>query len=329
MVSASRRKKWCVSLVFVAIYKLALADNPGSLVYDYKNCTWQDDGYQVRVSLVMDFKRGLDGPRVYTRSRGVVVWAYDKNNSPYSFSSSDAMVGLNGWASARDTHGISYDGLLAQAFIGDNHDWININPVAANILIIFPSRGKWRSVAVLAAEREFDSRGSFYDFQGEIKGAAYIYPDSDGGDCQVVSPVNPPRPPLTIRMSAPDWDLGELPVDHGEKRFTAAADQLCFTYSGLSGDGADVVVDADSENGTVANQYQLKALADPTQIVPYSVMLNDGTTEFTLPNQNKSEIKLNASGRTCLAPTFGTYVRPGLKKGAYTDVLTFTVTTKT
>ncbi|MBI0328348.1 hypothetical protein [Burkholderia plantarii] len=263
-------------------------------------------------------------------SRGLMVWAYDKDGNPQEILGGGgfyANVKLNGDTYHEVDRNQFVDGGRGTLLYGNKGDWANVNALAAYVSVTFQGT-KWQSVSVMAAGRYRNTATESFNI-AEITGAAYIYPDSQGTGCEVVSPIHPPKPPVTIHMSAPDWDLGELPMDHGEKRFTDVADQLCFTYSGLSGDGIDVVVDAENQNGIVAHQYQLKDLADPTQIVPYNLVLSDGITDFTLPNQRNSTIKLNASGRTCLAPTFRTYVRPMLKKGTYSDVLTFTVTTKT
>ncbi|MBI0329854.1 hypothetical protein [Burkholderia plantarii] len=307
-----------------------------SVVDSYGNCTWRENGDGTKTaSLIINFKAATRenlGGGTSLHSRSLMALAYDKDGKSYSNSTADgylhATEKMNGVGS---DYGMlvtytEWPGVIDFKINGRRPDdaWHNANAFSASVEITF--RGEqWRAISVTAGNVGYFLKG----FSQEQTGAAYLYPDSDGSGCEVVPPIHPPKPPVTIRMSAPDWDLGELPVDHGEKRFTAPADQLCFSYSGLSGGGVDVVVDADSQNGVVENQYQLKALADPTQVVPYSVALNDGNTEFVLPNRARSAIQLSSSGRTCFAPTFRTYVRPLLKKGDYSDTLTFTVVTKT
>ncbi|WP_246794306.1 hypothetical protein [Burkholderia perseverans] len=307
-----------------------------SVVDSYGNCTWRENGDGTKTaSLIINFKAATRenlGGGTSLHSRSLMTLAYDKDGKSYSndisiggFNAGEKINGVGRDYGLRVTY-TDWPGMIDFKINGRRPDdnWHNANAFSASVEVTFRGE-RWRAISVTAGNVGYFLTG----FSQEQTGAAYLYPDSDGSGCQVVSPINPPKPPVTIRMSAPDWDLGELPMDHGEKRFTAAADQLCFAYSGLSGDGLDVVLDADSQNGVIDNQYQLKALADPTQVVPYSMALDDGSTEFTLPNQVKSSIRLNPSGRTCFAPTFRTYVRPLLKKGDYSDVLTFTVVSKT
>ena len=129
-------------------------------------------------------------------------------------------------------------------------------------------------------------------------------------------------------MAAPDWDLGELPEGNGEKIFPSSSDQLCFTYSGTAVSGKQFVINAGSANGVVNNRYRLKNLKDATQLIPYSLTLDSGTSNVSLPNASNKALPLNSSGRTCFVPTFKTTVDPTVKSGNYSDVLTFTVVTK-
>ncbi|WP_123863516.1 hypothetical protein [Burkholderia plantarii] len=329
MTRSAKLLAWVVMLIVFFFCAPAFSTeliSKRSVIDSYGGCTWRDnsDG-TATASLIINFKAATnEGGRFMSRTLMTVTFGNNGQRVNESRDESLNGVPMNRGVLPPNTD-LEWMDLRVPGGIPDN-GWHNPNAFTANVEIRLGNRT--RAATVTAGNwNDLGANVSLYTL--EQTGAAYLYPGTDGSGCQTVPPVDPPKPPLTIHMSAPDWDLGELTADYGEKRYTDAADQLCFTYSGLSSDVADVVVDADSENGTVANQYRLKSLADPTQIVPYSVMLNDGTTEFTLPNQNKSEIKLNASGRTCLAPTFRTYVKPGLKKGDYTDVLTFTVTTKT
>ncbi len=129
-------------------------------------------------------------------------------------------------------------------------------------------------------------------------------------------------------MTAPDWNLGELPEGNGEKIFPNSSDQLCFTYSGTAVSGKQFIINAGSANGVVSNLYRLKNLKDASQLIPYSLTLDSGTSNVTLPNANKKALSFNSSGKTCFVPTFKTTVDPNIKSGDYSDVLTFTVVTK-
>ncbi|MBI0329656.1 hypothetical protein [Burkholderia plantarii] len=300
------------------------------VVDSYGNCTWRDNGDgSVTASLIANFRMYTDTSftgRLYSRT--IMPLVYDKDGKvvrgTQAFSPSVIMDGVPSNYSVSvirpDWPGMIF---YRRWSPNENNSWTNIFNFAAYIEVTV--RGQWSAISVTAGNFNVGGMG----FTEEVTGAAYLYPDSNGSGCQVVDPFHPPKPPVTIRMSAPDWDLGELPMDHGEKRFTAADDQLCFSYSGLSAGGAAVVVDAESQNGVVNDQYQLKALADPNQVIPYTVVLNGGLYDIDLPNRRRLPVVLNASGRTCFTSVFHTYVAPGLKRGDYSDVLTFTVVSMT
>ncbi len=129
-------------------------------------------------------------------------------------------------------------------------------------------------------------------------------------------------------MTAPDWNLGELPEGNGEKIFPNSPDQLCFTYLGAAVSGKQFIINADSANGVAGSRYRLKNLKDASQLVPYNVTLDSGTSNVSLPNASNKSLPLNSSGRTCFVPTFKTTVDSTVKDGDYSDVLTFTVVTK-
>lgn len=164
--------------------------------------------------------------------------------------------------------------------------------------------------------------------QAEAKGGAYIALRSSGG-CKVLDPEKPP-PPLSVdlNVTAPDWNLGELPRGEGEKTFTTSTDQLCFAYTGADVHGKSFVINASNANGTAGNRYRLKNLSDSSQLVPYSVTLDSGAAKVTLPNAANTGLSLDGSGRTCFVPTFKTLVDAKLKEGDYSDVLQFSVVTK-
>ena len=181
----------------------------------------------------------------------------------------------------------------------------------------------WPAIAVRAGNY---TNGD--DF-GEIMGAAYIARGDKNASCRVITdPGNPPPMPIAMTMSAPDWDLGELQEGDSTKTFANSSEQLCFSYSGASTSGKQFIINAGSANGISGNRYRLKNAKDSTQIVPYSITLDSGISTLTLPNAVNKGISFNSSGRTCFAPTFATSVNSKLKGGDYSDVLTFTVVTK-
>lgn len=144
----------------------------------------------------------------------------------------------------------------------------------------------------------------------------------------VIDPVKPPPPSIGISVSAPDWNLGELPGGDGEKTLSGSADQLCFTYMSEAISGKQFIVNASNANGVVSNRYRLRNVSDASQFVPYSVILDSGSSKVSLPNTNNAAIPLSSSGKTCFVPTFKTSVGTSAKEGDYSDVLTFTVVTK-
>jgi len=131
-----------------------------------------------------------------------------------------------------------------------------------------------------------------------------------------------------MSMTAPDWNLGELPEGDGEKVFVNGADQLCFTYTGAAVNGQDFVINASSANGEAGNRYRLRHAEDASQFVPYNVELANGSSIVSLPNKTNMAVPFGGGGRTCFVPTFKTTVSPDLKEGDYSDVLLFEVITK-
>ena len=170
-------------------------------------------------------------------------------------------------------------------------------------------------------------------FQNEV---AYISPSDKGGSCKtLIDPGTPPPPEdLRIRMTAPDWDLGEL--ERGRettKTFSAQNDQLCLDYKGnnfISG-YQQYIIDASNRNGLSANgsRYLLKHSSDAQASgLPYHVTLNESATSVTLPNTAKRGFKLSQNGTTCFTPTINVTTEKNAKGGHYDDVLTFTIIAK-
>lgn len=197
-------------------------------------------------------------------------------------------------------------------------------PFAAGVSLNFDKSqiADWPAIAVRA--------GNFTtgDNVAEITGAVYLSQGGGNGNCRVIDPQKPPPLPIAISVTAPDWNLGELPEGNGEKVFSSGSDQLCFTYSGAATSGKQFIINAGNANGVVSNRYRLKNLNDASQLVPYNVVLDSGTSRLSLPNAGNAAVSLNSSGKTCFVPTFKTTVDPSVKAGDYSDVLTFTVITK-
>lgn len=310
-----------------------ICQNRGSVIDGYENCTWQDNGNSITVSVDVRFKES----RVLARaliSRSVEMWSYDSDGKYHTlgFSSYPVNVRIDGGGATGNYRNMDGGPMNSMAFAGGGGGWVNANAFTAHITATFSGSAR-QAVSILAGNIAWvDTLHTAYSFLGERMGAAYLYPGMQGAGCPVIQPDHPPKPPkppVTLIMIAPDWDLGELAPRHGEKRLTAMNDQLCFFYSDPTAAAFDIVIDADSRNGVIGGQYQLKNLDDSTQVVPYSLVLNNGVSEVTLPNQGKSGVRLSILSPTCFSPTFRTFVRPQLKPGSYMDVLTFTAVTKT
>lgn len=249
-----------------------------------------------------------------------MVYTYNKNGQMNPSGNAAKKVSLNGVGSYSPFNGDGY--VMYHGW--DLPQWKNQDPFIANVEVVIDDAtvSDWPAISL---------RGGNYtdsDDVGEIAGGAYVSRSSIGSTCQVVDPVKPPPPPVTINVTAPDWNLGELPPGNSEKIFPLLADQLCFTYSGALVNGKTFIINASNANGLVNNRYRLRKIDDPTQEVPYSVKLDRATTTVYLPNVINSALSLDGAGKTCFVPTFTTTVNRGLKPGDYSDVLTFTIVKK-
>lgn len=327
------RAQWCrfVMLIFLAVVagkaSAAAAYDTESIVSGYGGCSWREaDGY-IYADLTINFAaisgitaiRGLD-------ARAVVLYTYDDNGQLANPSSDFAEVWLNGVR-----HSIVYhDGWIP--------NWVYSNWGAKSVWGIdqaFSAKlevrvkkaklnSKWPGFSVQAANED-----KWHMTRVEISGGAYLSPNDIGGTCkQIVDPGIPPEPWIGINVSAPDWNLGELPPGEGQTVLTNTADQLCFTYAAPMISGKKFIVNASSANGVAANRYRLKNVDDASKLVPYNVTLNSGTSSVSLPNATNTTLSLDSSGKTCFVPTFKTSVGFSATEGDYSDVLTFTVVTK-
>ncbi|BCQ42060.1 hypothetical protein [Erwinia rhapontici] len=165
------------------------------------------------------------------------------------------------------------------------------------------------------------------DDLGDTKNA-YISVGNNGSCKIITDPLNPPEPVATINITAPDWKLGEIKNGEQVIPFSARIDQLCLQYDDRAMGGREFIINATSQNGTVNNQYQLKGLQDNTQNIPYQLTLDSGSDKVDLPNGTLTALPLLSGGKTCFLPTFRTFAPKGIKKGDYSDVLTFNIVTK-
>ncbi|MXN76215.1 hypothetical protein GR157_15890 [Burkholderia sp. 4701] len=298
-----------------------------SVINGYRACGVRDNGDGTStLNFSVDFKTGVSSSNGAFQTRGFMIYTYDKNGKLRPSSAVARNVWLNGVKNASMYSGADYVMYHGVSNSAPYEQWKIRDSFVANVEVLISNSliSDWPAVSVRA--------GSYTTSNdvGEITGAAYFSRyNSVGGNCQVVDPVVPPSPGLGINVTAPDWNLGELPRGDGEKVLSSISDQLCFTYIGAGVSGKQFIINAGSANGVAGNRYRLKNLKDATQLVPYSVTLDSGTSNVSLPNASNKSLPLDSSGKTCFVPTFKTTVGPTVDEGDYSDVLTFTVVTKT
>ncbi|WP_157656046.1 hypothetical protein [Burkholderia ubonensis] len=296
----------------------------------YSSCSWRDNGNGTsEISIKFEYKSKDEiGGYLDGFSRAIIVYTYDKNGTPN---------GSNFWMvdkvflNDEENPGVwpetTYILYYKPSYLLVGGIWQEEKAFVANVKVLIKNSvaSEWPAIGVQAAIRTSS------DDIGEANGAAYITRDGRNGSCDVVKEPETSAPPLPIqiKVSAPDWNLGELPQGNATKTFTNSAEQLCFTYTGTAAGGKLFVINAGSANGVSGNRYRLKHVEDPTQTVPYKVTLDSGTAKLSLPNGSNTALALNSSGKTCFAPTFETSVGGRVKDGDYVDTLTFTVVTKT
>lgn len=291
----------------------------------YSGCYFRDNGNGTStVSTVIDYKpmAGHTGGSDF-KSRGILVYSYDKNGRPISSSTPATVIYINGLKSDNKYNGEGYIMFYNSVGIGD---WGEIGAFLASVKVTINNSAitNWPAVAIRAGNY------TRMDDVGEAKGAVYISRSGPkNGACILLADPGSPPPldDIYIDVSAPDWNLGELQHGLSDTPLTRADQMLCFSYDAASVKNKKFVIGASSANGVVNNQYRLKHLSDTSQVVPYSLTLASGSTLIKLPGSN-IELPLADSGRSCFSPTFRTEVGRTVKEGDYNDVLTFTVTTK-
>ncbi|WP_338640812.1 hypothetical protein [Burkholderia pyrrocinia] len=330
------RKWWiCASAVFIGPILFPASASGAELrvdkvIYSYGSCTWKNNGDGTsRINVVANYypmSGRLGGyPDGLFNSRGVMLYTYDRSGKLLPSSGAAKYVTINGVKSTgffqNSTYAMYHGGRWNVP--SPTPEWTNKESFIANIEMLIDNAviKDWPAIAVRA--------GNFTagDDVGEITGGAYVT-NAGNGSCLVLDPtLPPPSPAITVNMAAPDWNLGELPRGEGVKTLATPAQQLCFTYTGIDS-SRNFVINATNENGVSGNRYRLKNISKPDQVVPYSVTLDGGGATFPLPNNSNSPVGLNKGNRTCFVPTFKTSVDNLVKEGNYSDVLTFTVVTK-
>ncbi|MEK7886886.1 hypothetical protein AAB992_07170 [Burkholderia contaminans] len=327
-------RKWmriALFLLFSTVTGAAVADSYhlAPVVDRYGACTWREDEDNVYITMEIDFKGAysdLGGGQFY--SRALTVYTYDDKGTLTVAPYGSAFVRLDGniqaVIAAVGTTSWTYTGWFPTGWA--NGSWGEIRRFTAKMeiqIMKYIVRSEWPGYAFRAANHA--STGIY----GESSGVAYVSRYGTNGQCTtIVDPTVPPPPQLSIMVSAPDWNLGELSEGDSQKVFQNITDQLCFSYSGPAVNGKKFVINASNANGMVGNRYQLKNVADASQLVPYSVTLDSGSSTISLPNSTSAALSFGSSGRTCFIPTFKTTVDSALKEGDYSDALIFTVVTK-
>ncbi|MBK5408895.1 hypothetical protein JFU58_10125 [Pseudomonas sp. TH34] len=313
--------------VFVALisceahaYALKLDDISNS----YSSCYFQDNGNGTStLSTVIDYKTatGHTGGTTF-KTRGILLYSYDKNGSAAN-STPVKFVTMDGVASSNIMVGSGY--YMYFVTPSTTLPWSISAPVAVSVKLTVSnsSIAAWPALSIRAGNYTMG------DDVGEIKGAAYITRDRDnGGNCIVITdPGKPPPLDINITVSAPDWDVGDLQQGESDTTLNRTDQQLCFSYNAGDVLNEKFIISASNANGVLNNRYQLRHLSDTSQTVPYSLTLDSGNTRLQLPN-NSTAIPLDGGNRTCFVPTFRTEVGKTVKEGDYSDVLTFTLTTK-
>nr|WP_175801597.1 hypothetical protein [Burkholderia anthina] len=293
----------------------------------YSGCSWIDNGNGTStVSATINYKSIWDylGGRKFV-SRGILVYTYDREGNLNQSSKVASSVSIN-----NVRYGESFEGVGYVMYHNSGAPWDSVwkfyDPFIANVVATVSNAeiANWPAIGIRA--------GNFTDGNdvGEVTGVAYVRYGENNGVCTIVTQPEVPPPPveIAIKMTAPDWSLGELQQGESGKTFSDPANQLCFTYFGSAVSGKRFVINARNANGVVSNRYRLKNVDDASQFVPYSITLNGGASPLSLPNISSVPVSLNSSGKTCFMPTFKTTVDDNVKDGDYNDVLTFTVVTK-
>ncbi|KVG68308.1 hypothetical protein [Burkholderia pseudomultivorans] len=346
---ATERKRWIALTVpmlafFVADHAYAAFELAELDISNrYHSCSWTDNGdgtSSLRVSI--DYKpsegRTMGQPFL---SRGILVYTYDKNGRMLGSSDVAKAVFMGSGRHSIVAYGrgyVMYNGYIVGSGLNppDYSPWGVTRAFTARVTVTVDNAKieEWPALSIRAGNyasklAEGVNPGSYSGSDiAEIRGAAYLARYGGSGSCNVVNPTTPPEPPrpVAINVTAPNWDLGELPRGEGKKSFSNIDDALCFKYSGSAVNGKRFVIDATSAAGTINGRYRLK---NGTDTIPYAVELSNGAVNIPLPNTGGTTVPLDSGGLSCWMPTFTTNVPADAKVGQYHDVLTFTVVTKT
>lgn len=331
------RSKW-LTLPFTVAFGLCINQvSANSLVLasmaEYHGCSYTDNGNgtsNLRVDIVWKEAKGNFGEEQF-KARAIMIYAYNETGKPIPGQNSVRTLNIGGSPSDLTFTRADYS-----LYTNVNSSYWNFTGARSSTVFITIDNSvikQWPAVAVRAGHYTVDkvSGTSNYDF-GEIRGVRYIPLGSPSNRCKTVAdPALPPPPEdLNIRMSAPDWHLGELQRGgETEKNFPALKDQLCLDYKGSNFiNYQEYLIKAASRNGpAVNNRYLLKHTETQAPGLPYYLTLDDGSKRVVLPSGTQP-FKLNKNGKTCFVPTFKVFTEKNVKSGRYDDVLTFDIISK-
>ncbi|UDQ80051.1 hypothetical protein LJN55_22020 [Erwinia rhapontici] len=305
---------WFSGMLLLSLSMNGYALDYGKVAFRYSDCRMIDNGDGTSTVSVNIYYSDILTPIV---SRGFLLYNYTADGVPVSvIPNSFSLGGYPG--------NLKYVGEGGYVMLyGSGGYWGYGLQISLYASITFNSGGlsAWPAVFIRAGNRMYgtdmaDNTGTYITLGGE-------------GTCKSIStPTNPPKPDPIITVTAPDWDLGEIKNGEQVIPFSASSDQLCLRYTDSGVANKQFIINASNQNGMVNNQYQLKGLQDNTQSIPYQLTLDSGSSKIDLPNTSLSALPLLEGGKTCFMPIFRTFAPKGIKKGDYSDVLTFTIATK-
>jgi len=286
-------------------------------VYSYSNCVFRDNGNQTStVSTDINFK---DAPDLLQFSRVVFIYRYDKNGTPWPVTIDRFAVLMDGVEALAVGINVTYVSYINYV----NAIWIQRSAGVKHVQVTVPNEmlNEWPAITLQGGNFGTEYTGR------DQNGGVYISSTGSGGCTVIVDPEVPPPIDINITVTAPDWQLGDLEQGESNTTFSRTDEQLCFSYSGGEVLGEKFLISASNSFGVHNSRYRLRHTSDPTQLVPYTLTLDSGGTRIQLPG-NSTALSFDTNGRTCFVPTFTTEVEKTVKEGDYSDVLTFTVTTK-
>ena len=315
------------------------ADIPfGDVSSGYSACSFYEglENYDIELTIAFKPIEGRIGAATIPRGRGVALYTYNSDGSLDGALRAE-YVAINDFKSRDVSYTADAMGYKVHWDYGCSLNvWCTNTAFSARVKLRVQKTkfAGWPAIGVRAVNVGTTATNiKSTHYIGEVQGLAYISPNTKNGQCVILNnPENPPMPVTpNITMSAPDWDLGELPRgEETELTLPATKDQLCFSYEGSTAlSNQKFLINATNIHGVSGDgRYLLKSLLDSSQTVPYTLTLANSKNSVLLPNTQSRLFSLDTGGRTCFTPTFKAQPDPTVKAGAYSDILTFTVVAK-